>query len=135
MRFSNPTNPRFARRSLPTPERRLLVGTWSDGEFMLLEAELVGLSGDGIHAMVRGAVATGQTVWLRLQGFDGSSSGAPATVLSTTWLRGGRCAVRLALDEACPAGFIEALVARLAEPAIRRPQLGRIPHARFSAGR
>lgn len=130
MRCANPAHPRVASRAVPRPERRFLVGTWSDGEFVLLEAELVGLSGDGVHALVRGAVEAGQPVWLRLQGSEGSR-GAPATVLSTTWLRGGRCAVRLALDEACPAGFIEALVARLAEPAVRPPRVERSPHARI----
>jgi hypothetical protein len=108
---------------------RLAIGTWVDGEFVLLEAELVGLSGDGALALVRGAIAVDQSVWLRLVDSAGSG-GAPATVLARTWLRGGRCAVRLALEEDCPAGFVETLVARLAETSAHRHWMGRGPRAR-----
>jgi len=89
------------------------VGCWIEKRFVVRKAHLLSLSGDGIQAIADGPIGRNQQVWLR-RNLTRSSDTAPALVLASSWLRGGRCALRLALDEACPAGFLEGLVEDLA---------------------
>lgn len=99
---------------------RLGLGYWSEDEFVIVAAQLVNISEDGILAIADGAVRPDRPAWVRLD--MGASVGtARATVLAATWLRQGRCALRLVLDEDCPAGIYEALVSSLPRPGGARP--------------
>ncbi|WP_406696838.1 hypothetical protein V5E97_38200 [Singulisphaera sp. Ch08] len=91
---------------------KLALGCWSGDEFVIVNAQLINICQDGILAVVNGPIQVGQTVWLRLDEAK-SLDGIQATVLGSNWLRRGRSAVRLALNENCPAGVYEALVRSL----------------------
>ncbi len=103
-----------ARIRRPAPRGgRLVLGYWADDEFAIVAGELVNLSEDGILAIAEGLIRRDQRIWIRIDEAT-SVQTATATVLGANWLRDGRCALRLALDEDCPAGVYEALVACLA---------------------
>jgi|GEM_PF-4188428 len=88
----------------------LWVGTWSGEDFVVLKGQLVSVTQNGLFAVVDGPVRAGQRIWLRLDGTASSATNVPALVLGATWLRRGRCALRLELPENGPVGFYEALV-------------------------
>lgn len=118
-------------RLAPGPGR-LGLGYWKDDEFVIVVAQLVNVTRDGVLVIAEQAIPADRRIWIRLD--DSPSTGtAQAVALAATWTRHGRCAVRLALNEDCPAGILEALAlsvmrsrppARAAAPAVRpRPDV------------
>jgi hypothetical protein len=112
-RLSPPHAPDSGLRRRPTErteaQGKFSIGCWSGDDFIVVAAQLVNIGQDGLMAIVDGAIRKGQPVWLRLDGAKPAEN-VQAIVLGATWLRRGRCALRLALPENCPVGFYEALV-------------------------
>ena len=99
----------------PEASGKIAIGCWSGDDFVVIDAQLINISQDGILATVNGPLRSGQSVWLRLDEAK-TLDNVQATVLGSNWLRRGRCAVRLALHEDCPAGVYEAMIQCLSRP-------------------